>query len=50
LATDGYDGVLSLETHYTLPGQPDGGLEAATRACAAALRDLAARAGLALDD
>lgn len=47
LATDGYDGVLSLETHYKLP---DGGLEGATRACAAALRDIAARAGLPLDD
>jgi sugar phosphate isomerase/epimerase len=44
LHADGYDGVLSLETHFNL----DGGREAATRACAAATRDIAARAGLPL--
>jgi sugar phosphate isomerase/epimerase len=45
LAADGYDGLLSLETHYQLP---DGGLPAATRESAAALRALAAEEGLAL--
>lgn len=46
LANDGYDGVLSIETHFSLP---DGGKEAASRACIAATRDLCAQAGLALD-
>ncbi len=46
LAEDGYDGILSLETHFDAA---DGGREGATRACAAALRDHCARAGLALD-
>jgi sugar phosphate isomerase/epimerase len=45
LAADGYDGLLSLETHYSLH---DGGLPAATRESAAALRELAADEGLAL--
>lgn len=45
LAADGYDGLLSLETHYTLQ---DGGLPAATRESVAALRDLAADEGIAL--
>jgi sugar phosphate isomerase/epimerase len=45
LAADGYDGLLSLETHYSLPS---GGLVAATRECAAALRELADREGIAL--
>jgi len=45
LAADGYDGLLSLETHYR---DPTGGLAAATRECADALRELAARDGIAL--
>jgi L-ribulose-5-phosphate 3-epimerase len=45
LAADGYDGLLSLETHYSLP---DGGRAAATRESAAALRELAADEGIAL--
>jgi L-ribulose-5-phosphate 3-epimerase len=45
LAADGYDGLLSLETHYSLH---DGGLPAATRESAAALRELAADEGIAL--
>jgi len=45
LAADGYDGVLSLETHFKIDG--DG--EAATRACAAGVRRLAAQAGLSID-
>ena len=45
LAADGYDGLLSLETHYSLQ---DGGLAAATRESAAALRELAADEGIAL--
>lgn len=45
LADGGYDGLLSLETHYRLP---EGGLVAATRECAAALRELAAEEGIAL--
>ncbi|HVL25024.1 MAG TPA: sugar phosphate isomerase/epimerase family protein [Thermomicrobiales bacterium] len=44
LKEDGYPGVLSLETHFNL----DGGREGATRACAAATRTIAARAGLLL--
>lgn len=46
LAADGYDGVLSVETHFALP---DGGKEAASRACVEATRALCARAGLSLD-
>jgi sugar phosphate isomerase/epimerase len=45
LAAHGYDGLLSLETHYQLP---NGGLPAATRESAAALRALAAEEGIAL--
>jgi L-ribulose-5-phosphate 3-epimerase len=44
LAAQGYDGVLSLETHFAL----DGDHEAGTRACAAALRELATGAGVSL--
>jgi L-ribulose-5-phosphate 3-epimerase len=44
LREDGYDGVLSLETHFNL----DGAREPATRACAAAIRPIAARAGMTL--
>jgi sugar phosphate isomerase/epimerase len=45
LGADGYDGLLSLETHYSLQ---DGGLPAATRESVAALRDLAADEGIAV--
>ena len=45
LAAAGYDGLLSLETHYQLP---QGGLPAATRETAAALRAIAADEGIAL--
>jgi len=45
LARDGYAGCLSVETHYTLP---EGGREAATRECVAALRGIAAAAGTGL--
>ncbi|HLI91544.1 MAG TPA: sugar phosphate isomerase/epimerase family protein [Ktedonobacteraceae bacterium] len=43
LAEDGYDGLLSLETHYK---HPEGGAEQATRESFAALRMLAGRAGV----
>lgn len=46
LVRDRYEGILSLETHYTIDGEH----EPATRACAAATRALAAAAGLFLDD
>jgi L-ribulose-5-phosphate 3-epimerase len=45
LAEHGYDGLLSLETHYQLP---DGGLPAATRESTAAFRALAAEEGIVL--
>lgn len=45
LAADGYDGLLALETHYALD---EGGLPAATRECAAALRAVAAHEGVEL--
>jgi L-ribulose-5-phosphate 3-epimerase len=45
LAEDGYEGVLSLETHYEVPG---GGLEGATRESIAAIRTLCAQAGVEL--
>ena len=45
LAADGYDGALSLETHYALP---DGGTEAASRESISAIRDLCNRAGVEL--
>jgi L-ribulose-5-phosphate 3-epimerase len=44
LADAGYDGHLSFETHYVR----DGSGELATRDCVAALRAIAARAGMAL--
>lgn len=44
---DGYDGLLSLETHY---GLPDGGAEEATRESLAAIRDLCEEAGIKLRD
>lgn len=44
LADTGYDGVLSIETHF---GQ-NGDREAATRACAASLRQIAKDAGLSV--
>jgi sugar phosphate isomerase/epimerase len=40
----GYDGFLSIETHY----EKDGSREAATRECVAALRAIAGGAGVAL--
>ena len=45
LAEDGYAGVLSLETHYEIPG---GGLEGATRESIAAIRALCEQAGVEL--
>lgn len=45
LVRNGYDDVLSLETHFDL----DGTREGATRACAGAVGDIAARAGLMLE-
>jgi sugar phosphate isomerase/epimerase len=47
LAQDGYDGLLSLETHYELP---DGGAEEATRESLAAIRGLCKEAGIRLQD
>jgi sugar phosphate isomerase/epimerase len=44
LADAGYDGYLSFETHY----QRDGSGELATRDCVAALRAIAAQAGVEL--
>jgi len=43
LVRDGYDGTLSLETHYV---HPDGGLERATRESLAALLDIFRQAGV----
>jgi L-ribulose-5-phosphate 3-epimerase len=43
LVRDGYDGTLSLETHYA---HPDGGLERATRESLAALLDICREAGV----
>jgi len=45
LTRDRYEGVLSLETHYTVDGEHEPG----TRACAAAVREIAREAGLFLD-
>jgi sugar phosphate isomerase/epimerase len=45
LARDGYDGTLSLETHYQ---HPEGGREQATRESFAALRQMLQEAGVAL--
>jgi sugar phosphate isomerase/epimerase len=44
LADSAYDGYLSFETHY----QRDGSGELATRDCVAALRSIAAQAGVEL--
>jgi L-ribulose-5-phosphate 3-epimerase len=46
LADDGYEGVLSLETHYE---SPDSGLEGSTRESVAAIRVLCEQAGVELD-
>jgi len=45
LAADGYEGALSLETHYATP---DGGSAGASRESLAAIRALCAQAGVAL--
>ena len=45
LADDGYEGVLTLETHYETP---DGGLEGATRESVGAIRVLCEQAGVKL--
>ena len=47
LARDGYEGLLSLETHYELP---DGGAEKAIRESLAAIRGLCEEAGIRLRD
>ena len=47
LARNGYDGLLSLETHYE---HPDGGAEKATRESLAAIRGLCEEAGIMLKD
>jgi sugar phosphate isomerase/epimerase len=47
LTRDGYEGLLSLETHYELP---DGGAEKATRESLAAIRSLCKEAGIRLWD
>ncbi len=46
LVRDHFEGVLSLETHYS----EDGDREAATRACAEGVRRIATIAGLTLND
>jgi sugar phosphate isomerase/epimerase len=46
LSQDGYDGVLSLETHYE---KPEGGLEEATRESIEAVRAICAQVGVELD-
>lgn len=46
LANDGYQGILSLETHYA---EPHGGHEQATRDSLAALRYLCQQAKVTLD-
>jgi L-ribulose-5-phosphate 3-epimerase len=45
LADDGYEGLLSLETHYEVP---DGGAEKATRESLAAIREFCEEAGIRL--
>jgi len=45
LAADGYEGALSLETHYATP---DGGSAGASRESLAAIRALCAQAGVSL--
>ena len=47
LAQDGYEGLLSLETHYELP---DGGAEKATRESLAAIRGFCEEASIRLRD
>jgi L-ribulose-5-phosphate 3-epimerase len=47
LVEDGYEGLLSLETHYELP---DGGAEQATRESLVAIRSLCEVAGIRLGD
>jgi L-ribulose-5-phosphate 3-epimerase len=47
LAEDGYEGLLSLETHYEVP---DGGAEKATRESLAAIRAFCEEAGIRLQD
>jgi sugar phosphate isomerase/epimerase len=47
LARDGYEGLLSLETHYELP---DGGAEKATKESLAAIRSLCEEAGIRFRD
>jgi L-ribulose-5-phosphate 3-epimerase len=47
LAEDGYEGLLSLETHYETP---DGGAEKATRESLAVIRELCEEAGIRLHD
>ena len=47
LAADGYDGTLSLETHYR---HPEGGREQATRESFAALRKMLQEAGVILNE
>lgn len=46
-AEDGYGGLLSLETHYEVPG---GGAERATRESLAVIRDLCDGAGIRLEE
>jgi L-ribulose-5-phosphate 3-epimerase len=47
LAEDGYEGLLSLETHYETP---DGGAEKATRESLSVIRELCEEAGIRLQD
>lgn len=47
LAEDGYEGLLSLETHYEVP---DGGAEKASRESLAAIRGFCEEAGIRLRD
>jgi L-ribulose-5-phosphate 3-epimerase len=47
LAEDGYEGLLSLETHYETP---DGGAEKATRESLAVIRELCEEAGIRLQN
>jgi L-ribulose-5-phosphate 3-epimerase len=47
LAEDGYEGLLSLETHYETP---DGGAEKATLESLAVIRELCEEAGIRLQD
>jgi L-ribulose-5-phosphate 3-epimerase len=47
LAEDGYEGLLSLETHYEVP---DGGAEKATRESLAAIRRFCEEAGIRLQN